>query len=180
MVRRLEAEGVKVIVVDRLFRAEPIADWFSLWAIYRERAHGHLRATPDWEQFEEGLRALMDHGANQVDVRTAMAALDAIHLHAADLASHLATAPFVVTPTTAGQTAVSGCLGTVNGEETIFWAPFTQAANLTRHPAGSVCAGFTDDGLPVGLQVMADHRHDVEVLEAMAAVEALNGQVDWP
>jgi amidase/aspartyl-tRNA(Asn)/glutamyl-tRNA(Gln) amidotransferase subunit A len=47
----------------------------------------------------------------------------------------------------------------------------THPFNFTGHPAASVPAGLTDDGLPVGMQVVARrHREDV-VLAASAAVQ---------
>ena len=82
--------------------------------------------------------------------------------------------------TVAGQTAVSGHHGTVNGEPTIFWAPFTQAANLTRHPAGSVCVGLTADGMPVGIQVTGAHAADAALLDVLAGIEGLVGTPTWP
>jgi len=52
------------------------------------------------------------------------------------------------------------------------WMPFTYPFNLTGQPAASVPAGWTDDGLPVGLQIVG-HRHaDRTVLAASAAFEA--------
>ena len=71
------------------------------------------------------------------------------------------------------QTAACGRQGVVNGEETVFWAPFTQLFNMTKHPAGSVPCGFTDDGMPVGLQVVGTQQDDLTVLAAMAAMEEL-------
>jgi aspartyl-tRNA(Asn)/glutamyl-tRNA(Gln) amidotransferase subunit A len=180
LVARLAEAGTEVIEVDSIYDPEPIGDWFTLWAIYRERAHGHLRDTSSWELFDEGLRALMDHGAQNVSAKAAMAALDAIHVHAAKVAAVLDRAPFLVTPTVAGQTAVSGHHGTVNGEPTIFWAPFTQAANLTRHPAGSVCVGLTADGMPVGIQVTGAHAADAALLDVLAGIEGLVGTPTWP
>jgi aspartyl-tRNA(Asn)/glutamyl-tRNA(Gln) amidotransferase subunit A len=38
--------------------------------------------------------------------------------------------------------------------------PFTMLANLCWNPAVSVPAGLTDDGLPVGLQIVARRHHD--------------------
>ena len=75
--------------------------------------------------------------------------------------------------TVAGQTARVGAQGTIDGEPTQFWAPFTGAYNLTRNPAGSVAAGLTADGMPVGLQVIGPQHADVAVLRAVAAIEDL-------
>ncbi len=44
----------------------------------------------------------------------------------------------------------------------------TWAFNLSGHPAVSLPAGFTADGLPVGLQLIARHRHDLDLLAGLA------------
>ena len=51
------------------------------------------------------------------------------------------------------------------------WIPFTYPFNLTGHPAVSVPAGWTDDGLPVGLQIVGPRNGDAAVLRAAAAFE---------
>ncbi|CAM4030213.1 amidase [Nocardiopsis rhodophaea] len=43
--------------------------------------------------------------------------------------------------------------------------------NLTGHPALSLPAGFSDDGRPVGVQLVAPHRHDDLLLAAAADFE---------
>lgn len=48
----------------------------------------------------------------------------------------------------------------------------TYAFNLTGQPAISVPAGWTDDGLPIGLQIVGRWRADGQVLRAAAAYEA--------
>ena len=73
----------------------------------------------------------------------------------------------------AGQTARVGHQGTVNGDETQFWAPFTGAYNLTRNPAGSEPVGFTSDGMPVGLQVIGPQQGDIQVMQTIGAIEDL-------
>lgn len=51
------------------------------------------------------------------------------------------------------------------------WLAFTFPMNLTGQPAASIPAGWTDDGLPVGLQIIGRHLDDQTVLRASAAFE---------
>ncbi|GAB4519528.1 MAG: amidase [Roseibium sp.] len=53
------------------------------------------------------------------------------------------------------------------------WTPFSALANLTGQPALSVPAGFTSEGLPVGLQIIGRHLDDAGVLRAAAALESV-------
>jgi Asp-tRNA(Asn)/Glu-tRNA(Gln) amidotransferase A subunit family amidase len=53
------------------------------------------------------------------------------------------------------------------------WIPFTYPFNLTGQPAASVPAGFTANGLPVGLQIVGRRFADAAVLRASAAFERL-------
>lgn len=52
------------------------------------------------------------------------------------------------------------------------WLAFTFPLNMTGQPAATVPAGWTDDGLPVGLQIIGRHLDDPLVLRASAAFEA--------
>ena len=56
--------------------------------------------------------------------------------------------------------------------EPVYWISFTFPLNFTGQPAATVPAGFTDDGLPVGLQIIGRHLDDPTVLRASAAFEA--------
>jgi Asp-tRNA(Asn)/Glu-tRNA(Gln) amidotransferase A subunit family amidase len=51
--------------------------------------------------------------------------------------------------------------------------PFTYPFNLTGQPAASVPCGFTDDGLPVALQIVGRWHRDTDVLRAAACWESL-------
>jgi Asp-tRNA(Asn)/Glu-tRNA(Gln) amidotransferase A subunit family amidase len=63
----------------------------------------------------------------------------------------------------------------------IEFVAFTYPFNLTGHPAASVRAGFTDAGLPCGLQIVGPrHREDL-VLQASYAYECERPWSDrWP
>jgi aspartyl-tRNA(Asn)/glutamyl-tRNA(Gln) amidotransferase subunit A len=51
------------------------------------------------------------------------------------------------------------------------WMCFTFPTNLTGQPTATVPAGFTSDGLPVGLQIIGRHLDDETVLKASGAFE---------
>jgi Asp-tRNA(Asn)/Glu-tRNA(Gln) amidotransferase A subunit family amidase len=64
----------------------------------------------------------------------------------------------------------------------LLWAvAFTYPFNLSGHPAASVPAGLTEEGLPAGLQIIGPHHQDDLVLQAAHAYEQARpwgGQ--WP
>ncbi len=61
------------------------------------------------------------------------------------------------------------------------WLAFTFPLNMTGQPAASVPAGWTADGLPVGLQIVGRHLDDPTVLRACANFEAAQPWRDrWP
>jgi aspartyl-tRNA(Asn)/glutamyl-tRNA(Gln) amidotransferase subunit A len=98
-------------------------------------------------------------------------ALDDAHRLAVELAGVFEDVDLLITPTVAGQTPRSDEQGTINGQQELNWVRFTYPFNLTRSPAGTVTAGFTADGMPVGLQVVGPLRDDVGVLRCLAVLE---------
>lgn len=52
------------------------------------------------------------------------------------------------------------------------WLVLSYAITLISYPAISIPCGFTDDGLPVGLQLVGRHHGEAELLRAAAALEA--------
>ena len=58
---------------------------------------------------------------------------------------------------------------------------FTHPFNLTGQPAASIPVGFTDSGLPVGLQIVGRRFAEKTVLRASACFEAARPWADrWP
>ena len=64
---------------------------------------------------------------------------------------------------------ISGVLGVIS---------LTYPFNMTRQPAASIPCGWTDDGLPVGLQIVGRRFDDAGVLKASAAFEKVSPWID--
>lgn len=61
------------------------------------------------------------------------------------------------------------------------WLHFTYPLNFTGQPAATIPAGWTSEGLPIGLQIIGRHLDDPTVLRASAAFEAAAPWKDrWP
>jgi aspartyl-tRNA(Asn)/glutamyl-tRNA(Gln) amidotransferase subunit A len=172
-VQVLEANGTEVVHVDDVFGEDPGVDWLTLaMAANLRTLHGcrshrcagptSIRPSPSWSL-----------GAGHATVSSAVEVMDRAHELNLRLVEVFHTAPLLLTPTVAGQTPVGDANGTVHGVEDASWVRFTYPFNLTRSPAGSVCAGFTADGMPVGLQVVGPQHADVVVLRALAHLERI-------
>lgn len=95
------------------------------------------------------------------------------------------TYDLLLTPTLAVPPFEHGIQGPANIDgravEPFYWLSFTFPFNLTGQPAATVPAGWTADGLPVGLQIIGRRLDDPAVLRAAAAYEAAAPWRDrWP
>jgi len=63
-------------------------------------------------------------------------------------------------------------------ETYIDWIAITFSFTITGLPALSLPCGFTEDGLPVGLQLVGRHHGEADLLRAAAALEGLLGVAD--
>jgi aspartyl-tRNA(Asn)/glutamyl-tRNA(Gln) amidotransferase subunit A len=171
-VDRLADLGTEVVEVDPVFDEDPVQPWLLLAMAGNERALGHLRGTGDWDRIDPGHAAAIDMFGSKATGAEVLAAFDACHVANLRLVELFHRVPLLITPTVAGQPGRAGSSnGTIDGEETPAWVAFTYPFNMTRSPAGTVCAGFTADGMPVGLQVVGPQHADVVVLRALALLE---------
>ncbi|MCU4754220.1 amidase [Halobacteria archaeon AArc-curdl1] len=89
----------------------------------------------------------------------------------------------LVTPTVAVPPVENGMFGPteIAGESVDQWVGWflTWPFNLTGHPAASVPAGRTDDGLPLGMQIVGPRYADDAVITASAEFERVQPWKDW-
>jgi len=150
--------------------SDPVEAFHTLWFAGAARVTGHL---------PPHLRKLLDPGLREICVPGARAsALD--YLAAVDVRMDLGrrmglfherydlllTPAMPLTAFEAGREVPPGSgLRRWTG-----WTPFTYPFNLTQQPAATVPVGTDDDGLPVGLQIVAARHRDDLVLRAAHAL----------
>ncbi|MFP5320423.1 MAG: amidase [Acidimicrobiia bacterium] len=171
-VDRLADGGTEVVEVPSVFDEDPAVAWASVAYGAIHRTVAHHRGTEAWERITPGLRTMFDLLAEQ-SATDVLRAIDAGHELNHRLVELLHGGAVLLCPTVAGQAGRAGSPGTVDGGETMGWVAFTYPFNLTGSPAGTVCAGRTADGMPVGLQVIGPRFGDAVVLRTIALLEDL-------
>jgi aspartyl-tRNA(Asn)/glutamyl-tRNA(Gln) amidotransferase subunit A len=170
-VRRLETLGTEVVEEPMVFPVDPVDPWLTITSASNLRTVGDLRGTPDWDLLGDMVRDTAEWAAENLGNTDVLAAQDAAHQLNLTLVTLFHQVSLLLTPTVASKAPVLGEDGILDGHPDPNWVRFTYPFNLTRSPAGTVCAGFTADGIPVGLQVVGPQHADVAVLRLLAVLE---------
>lgn len=172
---KLAADGVDVIEDQPDLRASH--EVFQTLRAYQYAAsHGHkLRDFPEllkpemvWN-VQKGLNLTAKEIIDAQDKRAAMIAATVSFFDRYDLLLCPAT---IVAPYPVEQRYVESCNG-VKFESYIDWLAIAYAVTLSTAPALSLPCGFTQSGLPVGLQVVARPRNEAGLLRGAAYIEAM-------
>lgn len=174
-VKRIAEMGVEVEEIEVVFDADPVFSWLSLTNAYNRRTlssvegEGRARIDPDLLTILE-----FTAGDTAVDV---VRAEDECHRLNCRLVELFHRYRLLLCPTTAAVAPPLGHSGSIDGVEDPNWVRFTYPFNMTRSPAGTVCVGYTQAALPVGLQIVGPQHADLAVLRAMAALEDALGEM---
>ncbi len=169
-VTRLRMLGAVVEEADPGF-ADPIETFNALWYAGAAKLLDTIPAEQR-EKVDPGLRAIAEQGRglpivsymHAMDARAALGELMGKFHRTYDL---LVTPMLPITAFAAGRNAPAGD----KDGDWVAWTPFTFPFNMTQQPAASLPCGFADDGLPVGLHVVAAKFEDALVMRACAALE---------
>ena len=162
--------GAEVVQVPTVFDEDPVVAWAVMTNAYIQRSMEPYRDTEHWKQIDPMLALQLEEmtGLTAVDL---VKAEDQCHELNLRLVRLFHDVRLLVTPTTAAAAPRCGEPGQIDGQDELNWVRFTYPFNMTRSPAGTVCAGFTPSGLPVGLQLVGPQHGDMVVLRTMAALE---------
>lgn len=165
--------GAEIVEVDRVFSVDPFDAWLTTVGACLNRSFAEHLADPAYLEVDAVLQLIVA-GGGAVSGRDLLYAMDTRATLTADLAATLSRSDVLLCPTTAGVAPRLdlGGLGVVNGEETINWVQYTYGFNLTRSPAASMPIGLSSEGIPIGIQVVANWLADDLVLEGCAAIDA--------
>jgi Asp-tRNA(Asn)/Glu-tRNA(Gln) amidotransferase A subunit family amidase len=151
------------------------ADWACLLWDFATFIRNAVRVEehPDW--FDPSMREQIEHGRGATALEVGQAQLARTVLYE-QIRRFMAPYDLLVTPQMpCAAWAVDAPPTEIEGRPmaTMFdHLPFTYPFNLNGWPAASVPCGFTPDGLPVALQIVAPWRQDGLCLRAAAAFEA--------
>jgi aspartyl-tRNA(Asn)/glutamyl-tRNA(Gln) amidotransferase subunit A len=151
---------------EEIFRTIVAAQFYAHWSDQLPAQEADLDPT-----FVKFIRK-----GGAVTAREYVLAMERVRAYWHEAQTFLARFDLLLTPTTAVAPFPVGSSGPreIAGQaiSVLGWMPFTFPFNLTGQPAASVPAGATDDGLPVGLQIVGRRNADRTVLAASAAYEA--------
>jgi aspartyl-tRNA(Asn)/glutamyl-tRNA(Gln) amidotransferase subunit A len=171
-VAAFESLGAEVEAVSPQLEP-PGSSFFAIWGV--TFAANYLEFLEEWrERMHPRLVAMIERARDilATDYARAVRAREELWQSLRPLFEEY---DLLLTPTTAVAafnvsvyevTEIAGVKGTA-----LDWTPFTYPFNFTGQPAASVPCGWTDEGLPVGLQIVGRRFDDAGVLRAAAAFE---------
>jgi aspartyl-tRNA(Asn)/glutamyl-tRNA(Gln) amidotransferase subunit A len=149
---------------------DPVEAFHTLWFSGAARL-GEQLGTEQRELLDPGLREIMNAGA-RYSASDYLAAVDVRTELGRRLGRFHTSYDLLVTPTlpiTAFEAGIETPKGPGRRRWT-GWTPFTYPFNLTQQPAATVPCGVDEDGLPIGLQLVAARHGDALVMRAAHAL----------
>jgi aspartyl-tRNA(Asn)/glutamyl-tRNA(Gln) amidotransferase subunit A len=132
---------------------------------------------PEWEnKIDGGLVAIIKHGLKYSVQEIKLAEVRREQIHK-EICRQFRNIDVLITPTLA---CIPFDLGIdvpekIDGKETspLEWLPFTYPFNLSGHPAASIPCGWSNDGLPIGMQIVGKRFDELLILQISKIFEQI-------
>ena len=175
-IKGFEDAGATVSTADISFDPVPSTYWWTIWTAGQVAMYGHLAEDPDVQLTDYTMEMVnAGYSVTGADYATALRQAETHRIQVGQLFDEF---DLLVTPTTAveawhhRQTPME--VGGHKLEEGIAnpsAIPFTALWNILWNPAASVPCGFSDSGMPLGLQIIGPVNDDPIVFRASRAYE---------
>ncbi|MFD2237954.1 amidase [Aureimonas populi] len=178
--RRLEARGARIVPLAPVLTREMLDGLDDFW---RARFWNDLMALPEPRRARV-LPAILDWVARAGQMTGPRAALG--FNRTLEMASACANAfeavDFVLSPTNPVVSYPAEWPSPTNdpADKPFEHIGFTVPWNMGGQPAASVNGGFSPDGFPIGVQIVAPRFADTRVLALSRLVEEMAGPIPWP
>jgi Asp-tRNA(Asn)/Glu-tRNA(Gln) amidotransferase A subunit family amidase len=172
----LEDAGATVTTADISFDPVPATYWWTIWTAGQVAMYGHLAEDPNVELTDYTME--MVNAGYEVTGADYASALRQAEVHRIQVGQLFEEFDLLVTPMTAieawphRQTPME--IGGHKLEEGIAnpsAIPFSALWNILWNPAASVPSGYSDSGMPLGLQIIGPVNDDPIVFRASRAFE---------
>ncbi|MCR9255341.1 MAG: amidase [Alphaproteobacteria bacterium] len=173
-VEALAALGAEVETPDLALPHDPLETFTTLWHAGAHHVFEKLTAKQR-AVVDPGFEAIAEHGAT-ISLRQYLEAQNQRAALATRLNRIFETYDLLAMPTMPVP-PLNVMRDVPEGSDMRFWqewSRYTFPFNLTQQPAASLPAGFTPDGLPVGLQLVGPQFYEELVLNACRAYEEAN------
>ena len=175
-VKGLEDAGATVVNADISFDPVPAEYWWKIWTAGQVAMYGHLAEDPDVNLTDYTMEMVnAGYGVTGADYASALRQAEIHRIQVGQLFDEF---DLLVTPTTAVEAwphrKTPMELGGHKLEEGIAnpsALPFTALWNILWNPCASVPCGFSDSGMPLGLQIIGPVDDDPIVFRASRAYE---------
>ena len=171
-VKLFESLGCEIVEIDSIFESDPIELWMSeFYAGVGVRLKKTLR--DQRELLDPAVAHVLDNALSQTseeyysNVFKRYDFREKVRLFFEDYDLLLSPA----TPCTAFDVGLN-MPPNLTDRNIVSWVYYTYPFNLTGQPAASIPAGFTNAGLPVGLQLVSKINSEVDIFRAASAFEA--------
>ena len=170
-----ERLGAQITWIEPLFD-DPVETFRAIWW---SGANFLLEELPadQFDRLDPGLQSVVERGA-QISRRDYQEAVKAREALGSQMRHFMEDYDGLLTPSLAVPAFEVGtnAPGEEPGGDWEHWTPFSYPFNLTQQPAVSVPCGFTQSGLPIGVQIVGPMFDDAKVLRIAHAYEQAT---DW-